>query len=267
MPQTRGIYARYECADEQFEKDKLVQKQNGTSFREHRLGARKKLIVHNRMVSTTASKNSLDLKGLSKRRFVAFLGRFQKQLYKRFRTIEGLYDIDIKYSGISRGKNQAIWDSMKVGTVFYNVDCKSAYWQIGHNLGYIDDKLFHDYMHDDLFKSAKRYCFSFLARRNVMTYHTPKGTVEMICDMSVLKKAYENVRRQLYVEIAQAKKKCKSVVDWNIDGVSVLKKDLNIIRESFKISGIEFKVTLCRKTSEYEYLHGSKVKFFTRRKE
>jgi len=264
MKLPRGRYARFECGTDQFEQDIAIQVGNGTSFKEHHLGARKKLFVYDRMVSTTASTNHLELGKLTKGRFIAFLGRFQKQLYKRFRTIEHLYDIDIQFDGVSRGKNMELWDNMKIGRIFYNIDCKSAYWQIGHKIGYIDYQFFKDYMNDDLFKSAKRYCFSFLARRNYMIYHTPKGKVEVKCDTAVLNKAYENVRKQLYNEIAKAKDGCIDIVEWNIDGISVLPTELDKIKDRFTAAGLEYKITLCQKLSEYEYRYGSKTKTFKR---
>ncbi len=57
---------------------------------------------------------------------------------------------------------------------------------------------------------------------------------------------------------------CKSVVEWNIDGVSVLADELDIVRNRFKEAGLEYKITMCQKTSEYEYRYGSKVKTFKR---
>ncbi len=264
MKLPRGRYARFECGIEQFEQDISVQQGNGTSFKEHHLGARKKLFVYDRLVSTTASTNRLELGKLTKGKFIAFLGRFQKQLYRRFRTIETLYDIDIEFTGISRGRNDEVWNAMKVGQTFYNIDFRSAYWQIGHKLGYIDYQFFKDYMDDDLFKSAKRYCFSFLARKNYMIYHTPKGKIEIKCDTAILNKAYENVRKQLYNEVAKAKDGCEGVVEWNIDGVSVLSKDLDTVRDRVKAAGLEYKVTVCRKLSEYKYQYGSREKTYKR---
>ncbi len=262
MKRPRGRYERFECDPKSFEGSIAIQKGNQSSFREHHLGARKKLIVYDKMIATTASTNRLELNGLPKGKFIAFLGRFQKQLYKRFRTIDKLYALDIQFKGVSRGKNTELWHNLPVGSKFYNIDCKSAYWQIGNKIGYIDYEMFKSYMHDDLYKSAKRYCFSFLARKNHMIYHTPFGVKEIQCDTKVLNKAYQNVRNQLYIEISNAKQGCKSIVEWNIDGVSVLADELDMVRNRFKEAGLEYKITECRKLSDFEYKYGSRTKNF-----
>lgn len=265
MGNPRSRFAKFEYNAEDYETSIAVQKFNKAPFREHFLGARKKILVYDTMIATTATNNSLILNGLTKAKFIAFLGRFQKQLYKRFRTIEMLYGIDIKFDGISRGANIKLWAKMKPGMYFYNIDLKKAYWQIGNKLGYLDYNLFNDYIGNDDYKSAMRYCFSFLARKNYMIYHGPEGETKINCDTAVLNKVYENIRHQLYNEIAKAKKGCKGVVEWNIDGASVLAKDVDLVCKRFKNAGLIYKITECRKIDEYTYSSGNKIKNFKRK--
>lgn len=263
MANIRGTFKKLERDSASYNTSINTQKGNKTPFREHFLGARKKMIVHDVLIATTSVNNNLILGKLTKRKFIAFLGRFQKQLYKRFRTIDLLYDIDIEFKGVSRGKNHELWDTMKVGRYFYNVDIKKAYWQIGNKLGYMDHALYSDYINNDLFKPALRYCFSFLARKNYMLYHDAKGkTIEIKCDTTVLNKVYENVRHQLYNEIAKVKEGCLNVVEWNIDGISVLSSELDLVCTKFKEQGLIFKVNECRKIDEYTYSSGEKIKNF-----
>jgi hypothetical protein len=259
-------YERLECSDKQFNVDKDIQTDNGTFFMEHIKGARKRLIVHNQVVSATISKNHIDLGKLTKLRFTALLGRFNKQLYRRFRTIPELYDIDIVFNGNSKGKNKDVWESMKNGQVFYNPDIRTAYWQVGNKLGYIDHSLFVDLLHDDVTKQAKRYCFSFLKRDNYMNYHTDKGNYTITCDTTVLKKVTNNVRAQLYNDIAYAKDGLKKVIEWNTDGICVLPEELDIVTARLKECGLEYKISYCVKIDEYTYKCGSKIKNFALRK-
>ncbi len=257
-------FIRFEKTPERYDLSIQTQVGNRTPFREHYTGGRKKLIVYEKMISTTAKKQNLNLGKLPNKRFSAFLGRFNKQLYKRFRTIEHLYDIDIKFTGASKGRNDALWNTMPNGRYFYNVDVKKAYWQIGHKLGYTDYSIYLDFIDNDLFKPALRYCFSFLARQNYMVYRKGRKETKIECDTSVLKKVYENVRKQLYNEIAQAKDGLENVIEWNIDGVSVLKADLPTVMDRFKEQGLLFKIVECRKIDEwtYSYGHDGRVKNF-----
>lgn len=261
----RSRFHMFDYNEEDYDNSIEVQKFNKTSFREHFLGARKKVLVHDTMIATTAKNNNLILGSLTKAKFIAFLGRFNKQLYKRFRTIDMLYSINIQFDGQSRGRNDELWDTMPAGRYFYNVDFKKAYWQIAYKLGYIDHTLYSEYIDNDLFKPAMRYCFSFLARQNYMVYHTPRTKVQITCDTSVLNKVYENVRHQLYIEVAKAKEGCTGIVEWNIDGVSVLAKDLDTVCKKIAASGLKYKVTECRKIDEYTYSSGDKVKNFKRK--
>ncbi|MES2133861.1 MAG: hypothetical protein V4506_16030 [Bacteroidota bacterium] len=265
MPNPRSRFAKFEYNAEDYDNSIAIQKFNKAPFREHFMGSRKKILVYDTMIATTSTNNNLILNGLTKSKFIAFLGRFQKQLYKRFRTIEQLYNINIKFKGISRGANTKLWETMKPGRYFYNIDLKKAYWQIGNKLGYLDYNLFNDYIENDAYKSAMRYCFSFLARKNYMVYHGPKGDIKMMCDTSALNKVYENIRHQLYNEIASAKKGCKNVVEWNIDGVSVLSSEVDQVCKRFKDAGLLYKITECRKIDEYTYSSGNKIKNFKRK--
>jgi len=96
-----------------------------------------------------------------------------------------------------------------------------------------------------------------------MLYHGPNGTTEIKCDTAILNKVYQNVRKQLYCEVDQAKLGLDSVVEWNIDGVSVLAKDLELVMTRFKEQGLLFKVVECRKIDEYTYSYGpDKIKNF-----
>jgi hypothetical protein len=249
-------FIRFEKTPERYDLSITTQVNNRTPFREHYTGGRKKLIVYEKLISTTAKKQNLNLGKLPNKRFTAFLGRFNKQLYKRFRTIPELYSIDIKFTGGSKGRNDELWAKIPVGGYFYNVDVKKAYWQIGHKLGYTDYSIYLDFIDNDLFKPALRYCFSFLARQNYMVYRKGKKETKIECDTSVLKKVYENVRKQLYCEIATVKDGLGTVIEWNIDGVSVLKADLPVVMERFASQKLLFKIVECRKIDEFTYSYG-----------
>jgi hypothetical protein len=262
MARRNSKYSKADCSQSDFDRSKAVQIGNGTSFREEITGQRKKLVVYNKIIKTTVVKSGFDLGGLKNERFSAFLGRFNKQLYKRFRTMPHLYDIDIKWKGSVSGSNKEIWKKINVGDIFYCVDLKSAYWQFGFRLGYINPEFFDQYMYDDLFKVSKRLCFSFLSRGCRAIYHSPRKSVEIKCETAPLKKVFDNTRYELYNKISEARSGLKTAIEWATDAICVLPEELDVLRKKFDDLGLIYKTTLCRKLSENEYQQGSKIKNF-----
>lgn len=260
MGRRTSKYAKAECSSDEFERSIGVQIGNGTSFRVEIVGKRSKLMVYERMIKTHVKKSGFDLGGLSNEKFSAFIGRFNKHLYKRFRTIESLWGINISWEGGAGGSIPDNWKKMKKGDFFYSIDLKSAFWQLGYKLGYVDQDFFDQFIQDDLYKVAKRLCYSWLARKRKAIYYTPSGIVEIKGEIGVIKKVFDNVRYELYNKIKDARSGLETVIEWNIDAISVLGSELDIVKERFDKMGLVYKVTLCRKLNETEYQHGSKIK-------
>jgi hypothetical protein len=206
--------------------------------------------------------NKLDLGELKKGQFYSFLGGFNRNLYSRFKHNPDLFSVKINYKGVARSKNYQYWDTLEDGTYFYNIDLSSAYWQIAYRLGYLSDKLFQTYLELDAYKHAKRYCVSFLARKNKMVYTTEEGKIEIACDTSVFKNVYDNIRNELYKTIQEALIGIENYVEYNIDGVTVMKDDVARVKKAFREEGLKFKVTECRKINDKEYLYGNKIRRF-----
>jgi hypothetical protein len=232
------------------------------NFMEHSIGSRRKLIIDGKVRATHMRSENLDLGEITHKQFSAFLGSFSKQLYKNFFENESLYDIKINFMSVSKKKNFKKWESMKVGDVFYNIDLKSAYWQILRKLGYIDDNLYTTYYKNDAYKKAKRYCVSFLARKNKMHYKTENLNYDIYCQDDVLKNVYKNIRNELYNSITKAVSLCSDFVEYNIDGISVLANDVDIVTGNLISLGLDYKITRCVKIDDDTYLHGCKNKNF-----
>ena len=246
-----------------YEKLKEVQLTNKTSIREHHIGSRKKLFSYDLLIATTANNAQLELNGLSPQKFNSFLGMFNRSLYSQFYKNPGLYDLKIKFKGMAREKNMKLWDDMNEDTFFYNIDLSSAYWQIAHSLGYISDKVFSNYMYLDEYKSLKRYCVSFLARKNKMRYISIDSEIyEIECDTRVFQQVYDNIRNELYKTIENVRKTCKNYLEYNIDGITVLTDDLLKVKSELKKLDLQYKITECIKINDREYVSGSKVKRF-----
>jgi hypothetical protein len=239
-----------------------IQIKNKAPLKQQTIGSRKILYSHNRMLISTIRSQNLPLGDLPEKMFYSFLGGFSKHLYRQFKINESLYDLKIDFKGISKRKNYEFWDSMEVGKHFYNLDLSSAYWQMANKLGYINDKLFEEYQEADSYKQAKRYCISFLGRDNSMEYFNEGESYKIKCDTDLFKNVYKNIRNNLYLCIQKSMEGISNYVEYNIDGVSVLAKDVDIVKANMLAMGLKFKLTKCRKLSEKEYLYDCKVRKF-----
>jgi hypothetical protein len=255
-------FKKSEVTENQYNKLKNIQLDNNSIIKEQRIGSRKKLYSKSFMIATYSNNKNLPIGKLTTSKFYSFIGIFNKNLYNQFYLNESLYELDIKYKGVARAKNTEFWDSMHIGTYFYNIDLSSAYWQLAFKLGYISENLFQKYIDNDTYKEAKRYCITFLARTNQMTYINNESNFEIVCDTNLLKKVYQNIRFELYNCIQQSLVGIDDWIEYNIDGVNIMSYDLNKVRTIFRNNGLKYKITECRKISETEYSHGSKIKRF-----
>ena len=139
-------YSKLEVNQVQYDKLKAIQFSNKSFVKEHIIGSRVKLYCRKTMIATIKSNSSLNLGTLEQQKFFSFLGQFNKQLYRQFAKNAELFDLDCGYKGVSRGKNYAKWDALTDGSYVYILDLSSAYWQVGHKLGYINTKMFLDYL-------------------------------------------------------------------------------------------------------------------------
>lgn len=232
-------------------------------FSEQINGGRKSIFVAKTLVATTIQDSGLVIGNISQRKFMAFLGMFNRVLYQQFVKNPRLYEIKIKHKGLSRKKNTELWSNMKYGTLFYNIDLSSAYWQMAYRLGYITENVYNKYMEKDEYKEVKRYCVSFLARSNKKKYIDNSGNeYEIKCDTTSLQAVYDNIRNELYKIIDEVAKNFPEVLEQNIDGITVLYKDYKKAKELLNKKGLKFKVTQCIKMNDYEYFYGTKPRAF-----
>ncbi len=234
------------------------------NYNEHIYGSVRE-IMHNgkilaRMRSGSIFKNS-NKDEFDNLTFVSFLVKFKKNLYKQFRENSYLYGLEIPFDGVSRRKNFDEFSKMENGTFFFNIDLCSAYWQVCHKLGYIDSNLFNEYIKKDSHKAAKRFCISFLARKNKMVYSFGGKKNEISCDIDIFNTIYANIRKELYRLINDIAKQC-NFIEYNTDGISVYAHDFGKVKKYFNENGLFYKTTICRKISDSQYIKGNKVVIF-----
>jgi len=256
------MYAGCEIKPEEFNKLIDIQFKTGRFVKEQTIGSRKNLYLDNKIVATTTHTSNLPIGNITKQQFASFLGAFSRNLYNQLKDNDQLMILSLRFDTITRGSNQKLYKTLENGEIFYNIDLSSAYWQVAHKLGYISDSLFEKYINQDEFKEAKRYCISFLARPNKMSYSQADGSKFTIhCDTGVLQNVYSNIRNALYKSIHKAKIGL-NVLEFNIDGITVTKEDAPIVKERLTKMGFIFKSTLCLKMSDGQYKCGKKVKTF-----
>lgn len=245
-----------------------TQKHNGNGYKEQHFGSRKKLFVYDRLIASTSPNGSLDLGGLEKAQFNSFLGHFNKKLYSQFLKYPELMYKEVDFKGTAKHRNIKSWNKLPIGSFFYNIDMSSAYWQVLHKLGYIDESFYQKYMFDSDYKTAKRFCVSFLARTNKMIYTLNDGSQHTIeCNIDVLNQVYQNVRKELYRIIKSSLKENTDYLEYNIDGVLVPISMAPEIKDFFASNGIRYKTTICQKISERQYRSGTRIKNFIRPKQ
>jgi len=237
--------------------------ENNRMFSEQVFGGRKSIYLNNQLTATTVADAGLITGDITKRQFTAFLGMFNRILYRQFDKNPQLLNLKIDFKGVSRKKNNILWDKLSYGTMFYNLDLSSAYWQMAYRLGYISEKVYQNYIDKNEYKEVKRYCVSFLARANKKRYVSNTGEeYEIKCDMTPLQAVYDNIRNELYKTINEVAESFPEVLEHNIDGITVLREDYKTAKELLSQRGLKFKVTQCIKANDYEYFYGSRPRAF-----
>jgi hypothetical protein len=236
---------------------------NKQPFQERALGSRRMLVVDAEIRATIQPNDSLNIGEITKREFASFLGHFSRNLNYCLKN-ERLAFTTIIFNGKSRSKNKDVWNEINEGDCFYNVDLKNAYWQIAHKLGYITTDFYERYADIEEYKQAKRYCISFLSRRNECVYFDGKDKLTtIVCDTTIYTNVYSNIRKKLYICINEAIESCNGeYVDYNIDAITVPSKHLQSVIDTFLGMGLEIKITRCFKANENQYFYGSKLKTF-----
>lgn len=256
-------YSKLECDTVEYDNIQNIQFNNDNFVTEQFIGSRKKLFSNNKMIATISLYNNLELGGITKTQFNSFLGSFNKQLYRQFVKNPELYSLQIDFSGFSRQKNYEQWECLSNGEYFYNIDLRSAYWQIAYKLGYLSDKIFKSYVDSEEYKMAKRVCISFLARRNYMIYHLKnQDPFKIDCDTSVLKRVYENIRHYLYNTMLKCVEQEIKWLEYNIDGVTIPSEHVAQVTKYFQEQNLKFKITECKKIDDKTYLYGNKERKF-----
>lgn len=244
------------------EYNKLInlQIENGVSYSEQFKGSRKTLIVKNRpLVSLLLSGSYLELDNLTNNQFGSFLGLFKNHIYRQLKKND-LFDLKISYNGLSRNKNKKLYEQAPILTTWYNVDLKSAYWQMGYILGYVSKNFYSKYMELDEYKSAKRFCYSFLARPNYRIYSNGQ---RINCDNTMDQQIFDNIRNKLYSIIQQGLDLCENeCIEYNIDSITVSSRYLKTITDYFDSLSLVYSVNEMLKLNEHQYLLKNKVRKF-----
>jgi hypothetical protein len=265
-------YNRLSVTDVEFLRIVNSQLSNKRMVYEERIGQRRKLYIDSdnlgadgkpikKLLCTNKVENSFKL-SISEKDFMLFLAHFKKELKRNLKKLEPLPNPEnIKY--VVGRKNFEFWKSISIGTCFYNIDIKSAYWQMGHKLGYIGDNMFNAYFDLDTYKEPKRLCISFLGRTKKVINHNTNKTESV--DTSLEKRVYSDIRNLLYSHITKiADLVDGEYVSYITDGIYLKNDKVDIVKKYLKDNDIVFKITKCKKVSDTSYMNGSKLSNFSK---
>ena len=244
-----------ELTEYDYELAKQTVVKNGGKLWEHNVGGRKNLYTDGMFCATTSQGDYLPLnRNITRQKFSSFLGVFKRNLYSQFSKNQNLYNLNIEFTGVSREKNYEIFNAMQVGQTYFVIDLNSAYWQMAHQLGYISKKLYLAYIDKDEYKEAKRYCISFLARTNHMQYFDGREIDKVHCNVDCMVKVYDNIRNGLYNAIDKARSNVTNWVEYNIDAVCVMERDVPLVSYAFDEMKLSYKIKEYVKTDELEFM-------------
>jgi hypothetical protein len=253
-----------EVSKDEYNEIMFAQFGSNTNFKEHTFGSRKRLYKNDILLATYCPSDSIDLGTLDSKVFHRFLANFNKQLYRQFVKKQNLISLRILHDIQARDKHFDNWDALPIGSYFYSIDIKNAYWQVAHKIGYINTAFFSKYLYNDDYKQAKRYCISFLARTNKKSYVSSNGSYTVLCDMGLFNQAYSNVRNLLYKIIYECVESTQNnYLEYNIDGLYVCDTEVKSVKNILKSHGIISKLIECVKINDTQYSMQNKLRNFT----
>ncbi len=230
-------------------------------FTERHFGNVKSVFYGNNVIAKTKPL-SIDLTGLSSKSFNLFILQFNKRLYRSFCKNPELHDLIIhSKNNCFSAKNKELFNALPRGEDLYEFDIKSAYWQIGHKLGYIDKKTFDKYFMNDDYKMAKRLCFSFLAREKKIVIHN-ESKHEIRCENAILRQVYDNVRIELNNIIHEVLKDCTVCYKYNTDAMFVDLFNTHKISKALQQFGLKYNFRVWEKINDSEIKSCGKIKKF-----
>lgn len=249
-----SIVATKQVSDIDYQRLLAIQIANKNPYSEHFRGSRKTLIVFDREICTSLSGGDvLDIGEISDRQFKSFLGSFKRGLYCQLQKNPELINLQVDFTGMSKGKNKKEFQKIRNYSYYWNIDLSSAYWQIGHKLGYVSDNFYSKYINRNEYKAVKRLCFSFLSRTNWREYNLLDQTFIINCDNTLERQCYKNVRKELYRIISGALEIAgDEYIDFNIDAISVCKSKKNEILDYFKELNLDVKVNRITKINDFQ---------------
>ena len=158
----------------------------------------------------------------------------------------------------ANGKNQEAFAKLNEKEMFYSVDLNHAYWQILHKLGYIDDVTYKTFKDQEEYKKAFHLSCSLMVSRATI-YHYKLGrlykTTTTEEEDKEFKIIYDNVVHTLRNVLGEIYNKLgNDAIAYITDEILIRREALPVVKEYFKKMGYEFKITVCNKLNNSEYI-------------
>lgn len=231
------------------------------TFSELHVGSVKTLYFNGKSVCRATSSMLMSKDNFKASVFRNFLSLFNKNLFKQLREVNGLNELKIKrLTERTVYCNMDEWKNYPLNEYVYEFDIKSAYWQTAYLLGYIDRQMFERYYNDPDSKMYKRLCFSFLARKKYLVHHFKGVSHEIVCDNTILKRVYDNVRIALSNNVYSAVKELDTFLKYNVDAIYVDLNNASKVHKSLKDMGYDFHFRVWKKIDETHIQNSKQIK-------
>jgi hypothetical protein len=247
--------------DQEFRKtvERFIRKNR--TFTEKHIGSTKTISLNKKTICKSSSVILQSKEGFDPKAFRIFLSLFNKNLFKNLRQVIDFNNLNVRHlSNRTVTFNHDYWETHLIGEFVYEFDIKSAYWQTAKILGYIDEKMFQKYYNDPSAKMYKRLCFSFLARHKKIVHYNKGVPHEIVCDNTILKQVYDNVRITLNNNIYLSVCQLDNFFKFNVDAIYVDLKNAHKVNKALKELGYDFHFRVWVKSSETEISNKNQIK-------
>lgn len=204
--------------------------------------------------------------GISRNR-IAVLFKAVKKAYNDY-IIKNSCDIDIpEKMGAVRGTNPELYQSLKVGEIFYHIDASHCYWRTAYLIGMLPENIYNRYANDKDMKRLRNMSLTAVLAPKTCEFVVNGNFAGRITeDTEIYNSVYTKIRTISYNLIFEALQKIGN--DWilyNVDGICLLPVALETVKAMFTESGYPYTVSECHKLSEDQYEQGGEIKNFVRK--
>lgn len=206
---------------------------------------------------------------LSKKEVMKFFSIVRKSVDKYILKNDFNVEPISQIASITKSFNYEIFKNIPNNHEFWIFDLNNAYWQMMYRMGIIDKSIYLKYRNDANYKLLKQVAIGLInepkkARfmRNGKFVKDKDGRELLIVeDNKEWRIVYSNVRLSCYnVPISIIQELKNNYIFFNQDAVAVTLDLEKKVREYMELHDLDYKMQLCVKLNDYEYMQGDKLR-------